>query len=502
MYKRTIGVTLLMGLTATASFALPAGFHPPRSTGGEVVTVKARGLTAEAKLSPDLQALYEMMRGARGPQRYSPAELEREFGIKKGDRNATVTVGIKVTDAFTTDNLTRYGGSLLYKVGMTNYANVPVAGLVSVAKDDAVISIASVTNKQLPPSPAKGRVKMLDGVHVGRGEQETTSFDHHGLTGKGVIVGVIDTGIDFKHGDFLKPDGTTRIIEIWDMMDDSWTTSNGTIGSAPPMKLKDKEIGTLYTRAQINDAIAGKITIPEVDEVGHGTACAGTAAGNGAATGNDVPAGTYTGVAPEADLIIVRAAKGESISSLSFLGTKFIADEAKRLGQPCVISQSFGSTSSSHDGGALEDLATNEIVPDDSTGLALCVAAGNEGQYSMHAGGRFGPVREGQADIDSDEIELFVKKQTVLSGYFAHEDQWGLCIAGLDKALTSADGKPALLYIERRDDGEPKFSTKNSPADMDAVQKMVDSSHYEISEDKKGDNIRITLPEGNYIVWG
>ena len=108
-------MTLLMGLRDGVVRVAAGDFHPPRSTGGEVVTVKARGLTAEAKLSPDLQALFEMMRGARGAQRYSPAELEREFGIKKGDRNATVTVGIKVTDAFNVDNLTRYGGSILYK---------------------------------------------------------------------------------------------------------------------------------------------------------------------------------------------------------------------------------------------------------------------------------------------------------------------------------------------------------------------------------------------------
>ena len=197
MHLRTIGFGLFLGLTATAASAMPGDYHPPRSTGATEITVKARGTAASAKLSPDLQALFEMMRGARGAQRYSPAELEQEFGIKKGDRNATVTVGIKVTDTFTIDNLSRYGGSVLYQVGATRYANIPVAGLVSVAKDDAVLSIASVTNKQLP-SPTGGRVKLVDGTGIDNGATSNT----------------VATDITVKHCSYSIPESRMHILAV------------------------------------------------------------------------------------------------------------------------------------------------------------------------------------------------------------------------------------------------------------------------------------------------
>jgi len=197
MHLRTIGFGLLLGLTSTAASAMPmpGDYHPPRSTGGEVITIKARGTTASAKLSPDLQALFEMMRGARGEQRYSAVELEREFGIKKGDRNASVTVGIKVTDTFTIDNLTRYGGSVLFQVGATRYANIPVAGLISVAKDDAVVSIAPVTNKQLP-SPTGGRVKLVD------------------VAGIDASSNTVASGIAANHDGYWIPDSKMHILAV------------------------------------------------------------------------------------------------------------------------------------------------------------------------------------------------------------------------------------------------------------------------------------------------
>lgn len=89
-----------------------------------------------------------------------------------------------------------------------------------------------------------------------------------GLTGRGVIVAVIDSGIDFFHEDFRNPDGTTRLLELW-----------------------DQQLERVFTRQEINEALGqdsrekGEALVPSRDLSGHGTAVAGIAAGNGRESG-------------------------------------------------------------------------------------------------------------------------------------------------------------------------------------------------------------------------
>ena len=111
-----------------------------------------------------------------------------------------------------------------------------------------------------------------------------------GYGGQGVIVGIVDTGIDWRHADFTNPDGSSRILYLWDQSDD--------VGPAP---LPPFDYGTLWTNAEINAALQGMGTVREVDSYGHGTHVAGIAAGNGLALGG------FVGMAPLADLIIVKA---------------------------------------------------------------------------------------------------------------------------------------------------------------------------------------------------
>ena len=112
-----------------------------------------------------------------------------------------------------------------------------------------------------------------------------------GLTGSGVIVGIIDSGIDYTHPDFRNPDGTSRILFLWDQ----------TAAGPPPQGFRN---GTEYTQARINEALLSPdpmTSVPFTDTAGHGTAVAGIAAGNGASS-----SGTEKGVAPNAGLIVVK----------------------------------------------------------------------------------------------------------------------------------------------------------------------------------------------------
>ena len=109
------------------------------------------------------------------------------------------------------------------------------------------------------------------------------------LTGKGVLIACIDSGVDYTHPDFRNPDGTTRILRLWDQ----------TVPEGPPPE--GYHLGTLYTEEQINEALSlsdPRSLVPSRDSSGHGTAVLGIAAGNGRSSG-----GVLKGAAPEAGLL-------------------------------------------------------------------------------------------------------------------------------------------------------------------------------------------------------
>ena len=199
----------------------------------------------------------------------------------------------------------------------------------------------------------------------------------YGLTGKGVIIGIIDTGIDWRHQDFRNPDGTTRIKAILDL-------------SIPG---SDKAGGTMFTEQQINNALNGFGTIAEADRVGHGTHVAGSAAGNGRATGNSVPSSTYVGVAPEADLVIVKATRvdGPNLDVTDIVPSlEFIDDFANTSGKFYIANISLGGNLGSHDGKDLSEQAIdNLLAAPNSKCKAIVISAGNDGNSNIHASGTF-----------------------------------------------------------------------------------------------------------------
>ena len=115
--------------------------------------------------------------------------------------------------------------------------------------------------------------------------------------GAGVIVAVIDSGIDIFHQSF-RTAVTTRILELWDQ---SATTGGG----MPPADFD--QIGRVFTQEQIRDGLSPGPPFASIDKEGHGTHVAGIAAGNGQQDDNCSGPGTYVGVAPDADLVIVKA---------------------------------------------------------------------------------------------------------------------------------------------------------------------------------------------------
>ncbi|HUE80914.1 MAG TPA: S8 family serine peptidase [Pyrinomonadaceae bacterium] len=227
-----------------------------------------------------------------------------------------------------------------------------------------------------------------------------------GLTGKGVIIAIVDTGIDFRHPDFITYDNqgqpTSRLLYMWD------TTSNAfdaqKIGSKAPFSYPNgASIGTLYTRDQLNAELrSGTKRIPPADLNGHGTACASVAAGNG--NGDRVTGGLNRpetiGVATEADLIAVKIDQGDDADGLenSYLLNAAVEWMDRVAGaRPLVVSCSFGGHKGGHDGQLVAERHLDARFPMTKRGRAIVIAAGNEGSDTFHSRADF--AGESQAKL-------------------------------------------------------------------------------------------------------
>lgn len=182
-----------------------------------------------------------------------------------------------------------------------------------------------------------------------------------GQTGSGVLVGIVDTGIDYSHPDFQKSDGTTRLVSIWDQ--------SGT-GASPPAGFT---YGSEWLPPAINSAIA-----TEVDVGGHGTHVMGIAGGDGSATGNGQPAFAYVGMAPEADLCVVKT----TFQTANIVdGVDYIFRKGAALGKQAVVNLSLGTEAGPHDGTYGIDQMINALT---GPGKVVVASAGNSGEDNLH----------------------------------------------------------------------------------------------------------------------
>ncbi|MGW6621976.1 S8 family serine peptidase [Nocardia sp. NPDC055002] len=203
--------------------------------------------------------------------------------------------------------------------------------------------------------------------------------------GSEVIIAVIDSGIDIFHESFRNPDNTTRILELWDQTADDHEEEQ-------PQPVP---YGRLYTEKDINDALPAGGDFPSIDSMGHGTHVAGIAAGNGRQDDACTSPGTYVGVAPRADLVIVKAAGLEDGDETHgpFDALLWCAAAPERLKEPfkppkrVVINCSFGTDTGPHDGTDVWDIAVDDVLEPPPPGVAIVAAAGNGGGAEIHEAG-------------------------------------------------------------------------------------------------------------------
>ncbi|MEO7145126.1 MAG: S8 family serine peptidase [Bryobacteraceae bacterium] len=203
----------------------------------------------------------------------------------------------------------------------------------------------------------------------------------YGVSGRGVAIAILDRGIDWQHPDFRNPDGTTRIKWMLDMSGQNYCSA----GNPAPVE---------YTEAQINAALQGRSPLTERDAVGHGTLTAGIAAGNGRASN-----GKYAGIAPEADLVVVKMtsdgvpAHGSQPAEPVFVACTtdalaWLDEKIKLLGEPTVgLINSGVQLWGPVDGTSAISRAIDTVFGQSRPGRIYIEASGDEAGIPNHAGG-------------------------------------------------------------------------------------------------------------------
>ena len=230
------------------------------------------------------------------------------------------------------------------------------------------------------------RSSCINPLQTGQGTSPTSN-----LTGKEVLVAVIDSGIDYAHPDFCNSDGTTRIAVLW-----------------------DQTLDTVYGRETINLALRQEseqeryAICPSRDASGHGTHVAGIAAGNGRASN-----GRYRGVAYESELIVVKLGVPRETSfpktTELMSAVDFCIARARQYGKPIALNLSFGNNYGSHSGNSLIETYLDDMANYWKT--SIVIGSGNEGSAAVHTAGKLTLNEEQEVEIAVSAYEASLNLQ-------------------------------------------------------------------------------------------
>ena len=285
-----------------------------------------------------------------------PTEAKRHAAISQVRGQEMVDVFITLHDSQNTSRITALGGVIGARFTGLVTAQVPVAQLQAIAALDEVeqVSIAEMMESNVDTTRSVTSVN-----YVAEGLQ-------HGLPanydGKGVVFGIIDSGIDFNHAAFQDSLGNTRIKCVYMPADNSGTkvTISGTV--LPGSEFDSTRIASLTT---------------DLASSAHGSHTAFIGAGS--------PNGPYSGMAPGADIVMCALA-GKNTDVNIANSVKYITQYAKRVGKPCVISVSMGARRGPHDGTSKLCKIYDEVGKNDAV---VCLANGNLGSLKRYIHHKF-----------------------------------------------------------------------------------------------------------------
>lgn len=268
-------------------------------------------------------------------------------------QNVMIPVYVKSSNIDrTSDVIKENGGNVSTMAGDILVAEIPLRSIAQVVNHEETLFIESSKFYQSLLNVSHTEIE-ADKVHSGA--TLPTSYK-----GQGVIVGIVDTGIDWKHEDFKNETGS-KILYLWDMSGDT----------NPP---SGYDYGTEYTKEQIDSQLCQEEDSD--DGHGHGTHVSATATGNGNALSG------YTGIAPSSDILFVKALIEGAFHDKNVIdGCNYIFSKAQTLAKPAVINLSLGGHSGPHDGTSLSEQAYSNLT---GSGRIIVAAAGNEGSSLRH----------------------------------------------------------------------------------------------------------------------
>ncbi len=401
----------LMFLAALAGIFV---FSPLASAQEQRPSSKLSPLLRLAGHTPELAKLLMKQRAGSPSILLTP---HVEVLIESADRQAT------------TRSLLLLGARVGRPLGRVIPAAVPPDSIEALSRLPGVLRVEPAVPKRLLLDLSRPDVR-VDQVELGTGLPRA-------LDGSGVLLGLVDTGIDYAHDAFRRPEGQPRVLGIWDQ---AFAT-----GDPPPGQ-------TTGAYCDIDRIDSG--SCDSIDLVGHGTHVASTMGGSEA---------RYRGMAPGADFLVV--------ASLDFAllveSLEWLFAEADHLGRPMVINLSLGGHYGPHDGTDLESQAISSLL---GPGHIIVAAAGNEGNDRIHLGARLQQepgktyLQMGEAGLlgDSMLVTLWAEPSASLAFSVAVERQ-GAEVARSAAVPLDGYAQDALLDEGPKHLGDVRFEPAGAP---------------------------------------
>ncbi|MEG2150878.1 MAG: S8 family serine peptidase [Bacteroidaceae bacterium] len=337
----------------------------------------------------------------------------RMFAIPKV-QNGVSTVGafVKLVDGASTDELSTVGATISARFGNILTVQVPVSNLVALSELSSVKRVDVEKPYRLNNDKARLASK-VNLVNDGNGVGLTQTY-----TGKGVVYGTVDVGIDVNHIAFTDANGVSRVKRVYFPGDNTGTPPAGIgIDNA-------KFIGSEYTTPE---QIAKLTTDTKTES--HGTHTAGIGAGGYKGNG-------YYGMAPDADLVLCGT---DNLSDVNILnGTAYAMNYATSIGEPAVVNLSLGGHTGAHDGTSNITVALDRIA---GAGKIIVISAGNEGSDNLHLNKTFSST--------TDQLKSFIapfsdEKGANFEGYIS---TWGRTNAPINLQVVIYDkAKKTIVY--------------------------------------------------------
>lgn len=292
---------------------------------------------------------------------FSYSQADQNFQVKalKEDSYSEMTsIFVKANEILLKEYLKSHHGTYKYFSGGYHGVTIPTLHVKDLLSQTFIKGSDFTLHRPYALNDTMRVRDNINPVHAGMAPLDTA------YTGKGVLIGFIDTGIEIKHGDFMDPDGKTRIIRIWDQA----------------MPFDAQLTPAFYGYGQIFDSSdINANNCPSIDNGnGHGTTVAGTAASNGLANGY------HKGAAPEATIIMIHS----DFNAANWLATvadgiDYIYKMGDSLGLPVIVNASVGDYLGSHDGTDPTAVFIDSLI-DAKPGRLLACAAGNSGAFGNY----------------------------------------------------------------------------------------------------------------------